>query len=56
MSCLDGIEVISINKYRSTPMVNQSDDRARVVLDLQFPRDLALLNKLKSQMVNKNYK
>ena len=54
MNCLDNIEVITINTYRSGTQVNQSNDRARIVLDLQFPRDLALFKKLKSQMGERN--
>lgn len=53
MSCLDNIEIVTINTYRSNTQINLSDDRARVVLDLQFPRDLALFKKLKSQMGDK---
>ena len=56
MSCLDNVEVMAINKYRSTSKVNENYDRARVVLDLQFPRDLALLQKLKSQLKSKEIK
>ena len=50
------IEVIAVNTYRSTPEVNKSDDRARVVLDLQFPRDIALFKQLRSRVTKKQTK
>jgi hypothetical protein len=39
--------IASIDKYRSEPLVNMDYDRARVVLDLEFPRDLRLYHLLK---------
>ena len=50
------LEIIAVNTYRSTPEVNKSDDRARVVLDLQLPRDLALLKQLRSRLTRKETK
>ena len=47
------LEVVAANTYRSTPAVNKPDDRARVVLDLKFPRDLTLFKQLKSRVVKK---
>jgi hypothetical protein len=47
---IDDIEVITVNTYRSDNNVNQSADRARVVLDLKFPKDIALFKKLRSQI------
>ena len=44
---LDGVEVMDIDKYRSHARVKQDYDRARVVIELEFPRHLNLYHKLK---------
>lgn len=43
----DGVEVTAIDKYRSDSLVNTDCDRARVVLDLKFPKHLKLYYELK---------
>lgn len=41
-------KISKIDKFRSTPLVNTGEDRARISIDLQFPDDLRFYNKIEN--------
>ena len=49
-----GIKSVNIETYRSTSLVNQNDDMARITITMKIRENMALYNALKYDHIDQN--